>query len=114
MTIQLCPCCGGRGTIDGPPVQLTPTERAIYDAVRSKPHRLSGMDLCGIVYADREDGGPLTAPCSIRQMILKANRRLAIAGERIRATARGGPGARYYLERTAQKMQMHGVNSYNP
>jgi hypothetical protein len=52
-----CPCCGGSGEIDGPPVQLTPLQRRIYDLVRARPHYLGSADLACQVYGDEPDGG---------------------------------------------------------
>jgi hypothetical protein len=81
-----CPCCEGCGRIQaGPPVRLTPKQRAIYDAVRSARHGLPASRLIGMMYADDIDGGPVTAAQAFYVHVYKMNQRLAACGERIKS-----------------------------
>jgi hypothetical protein len=75
-----CPCCGGTGRIElSPPVELTPLQRWIYDAVRTSRFGIPGPMLVARIYADRIDGGPLYAIGCMYLAIRDANRRLAVA-----------------------------------
>lgn len=96
----ICPCCLGKGEIEErSPVHLSPMQFKIWDVVRRSKHGITGPDLTGKVYADKEDGGPLNANISVHVQIVKANIRLAPAKQRIVSTG-GGPGALYRLKHT--------------
>lgn len=91
-----CPCCQGSGVIpDQAPVHLSPLQLRIYDIVRKHRYGISGPMLADRVYADREDGGPDSAKVSICVQIVRANKRLVPAGQKITC----GNGKLYRLER---------------
>lgn len=78
-----CPCCNGTGEIEqDAPVYLSPMQLKIYNIVR-KRNGILPSDLVNRVYATDPDGGPEFAQISVRVAIVKANARLAAAGERI-------------------------------
>jgi hypothetical protein len=81
-----CPCCEGKGTIEpGPPAKLTPIQTKIYLAVRAAGHGIPISRLANEVYADRIDGGPLTARDVMHTQIHLMNKRLSEVGENIRS-----------------------------
>jgi hypothetical protein len=82
-----CPCCDGVGTIElAAPVPLTPTQFAIWDAVRRSRDGLTAPAIAAKIYADRYDGGPLHAKTCVYLTIKNANRRLRAAGVEIAST----------------------------
>jgi hypothetical protein len=77
----VCPCCNGAGVIEpAAPVALSPTEFAVWDAVRQSRDGLTAPALAARIYADRPDGGPEFAKGCIYAAIKSANRRLRAAG----------------------------------
>lgn len=95
-----CPCCGGSGEIEEKsPVDLPGLQFRIWDIVRKSRHGISGPALIERAYSHRSDGGPLTANIAIRVSILRANKKLAKAGQRIVHSNRNNGGV-YRLERT--------------
>jgi hypothetical protein len=92
-----CPCCNGVGEIeDAAPVHLSPMEHRIWNTVRRSKHGITITDLTAHVYADRPDGGPISARHCIWVLTHAANKRLAAAKQRITATK--GHGSVYRLE----------------
>jgi len=79
------------------PVPLPPMQLKIYNAVRTSRYGLTAMQLVSRVYADRIDGGPEWAQTSVNVQIMNLNKRLSVIGQRVKANARGGQGARYTL-----------------
>jgi hypothetical protein len=85
--LTTCPCCNGAGMIDpAAPAPLSPTEFAIWDAVRRSRDGLTAPAIAEKIYADRYDGGPLHAKTCVYLTIRSANRRLQVAGVEIAST----------------------------
>jgi hypothetical protein len=70
----------------------------LVDIVSARPDGIAIGDLVDQTYADRLDGGPLTAPRSVNVMIHKANLQLLRQGYQIKPMWLGR-GARYRLVR---------------
>jgi hypothetical protein len=101
VTKIVCPCCLGAGEIEQQsPVHLSTMQLKIYDIVRRSKHGIVGEQLINKVYEDRRDGGPICARLSVHVQISNMNKRLAVVGQRVKATARGR-GSVYKLERLA-------------
>jgi hypothetical protein len=84
-----CPCCNGSGEITPKsPVPLTPTEFAIWDAVRKSMYGIDAAAIVRQIYADRSDGGPEYARGCVYLAIRSANRRLRAVGQQIVSTNR--------------------------
>lgn len=93
-----------RDGIEGGAQGVLPTlkgksQRILDGVVRAGKHGIDGERLLGIVYGDDPDGGPLTAPVSLRTLIYKANRNhLKPAGYKIKGEHTGhGAFGRYRL-----------------
>lgn len=97
MTSIICPCCAGKGEIEGDAYELlTPMQKRIYAAIRDNAGKLGGERLINMLYGDRFDGGPDYPWDSIHVTIHNMNKLLAPLGQRIRASRRG-PGATYMI-----------------
>jgi hypothetical protein len=91
-----CPCCSGSGEIeDGPPTQLSPLQRRIWEVVRRSDGIAIG-DLIDRIYASTKGGGPANPSQTINTTVHNANKRLAIFGQKIVSTR--GPGSLYSLQ----------------
>jgi hypothetical protein len=94
----LCPACGEPFEADRLAAAmdaLTPTQRCIFDAVRST-NAVNMEQIVDRVWGDDPNGGPLDAKSNISAQIFYANQRLAPFGFRISASHRGR-GATYSL-----------------
>lgn len=93
-----CPCCFGIGQIDqDPPVPLAPQQFRIFDIVRRSKHGITSPVLADRVYADRQDGGPITGHKCVQTQVIQINKKLAKANLRIGPKTRNGP---YFLLQT--------------
>lgn len=77
-------------------VILSPIQYKILSAVRRRSLSLDG--LIEAVYADRVDGGPVTAANSVSVTIVALNRRLACLGIRVGAVRKGAWAPPYKIE----------------
>jgi hypothetical protein len=97
-----CPCCNGTGLINEyPPVRLSEMQYRIWDIVRRAPHGIAVGELVNRVYADHPNGGPISAPQSVCVTVWKANKRLALANQKIVSTK--GRGSIYSLQHIDEK-----------
>ena len=81
---QLCPCCGGSGTVSFEPRSKMPkTEDAIYGTLLAAPDGLMISDLVDRVYGCRRSGGPLWPKKSIHVLVGRINKRIAPLGKKI-------------------------------
>jgi len=88
--MKRCPCCNGVGEIeDETPCIMTPLEFRLWDIVRRAKHGISGADVIEKLYADRIDGGPLTAQNVVAQVRLNLNRKLEASGQEIVSSTPG-------------------------
>ncbi len=101
-----CPCCNGTGEVSGQivdpaPVPLTRMQYRIWDILR----RSDGISIAALVdrtYADRASGGPQHARESVYVSISKANKQLAVVGQKIVSLRAGGS------DRVYRVMQLDG------
>lgn len=63
--------------------KLTPMQTRIVEALRASDDLMTNRDLVEVVYADREDGGPLWATDSLRVTIHEMRPVLARMGMRL-------------------------------
>lgn len=89
-----CPCCNGTGEIvPETPVRLSRMQARIWHFVRRSGYGISSEDLTDRIYADRADGGPISARRSIWVTVAATNKRLAAVKQKIVST-----GGVYRLE----------------
>lgn len=89
-----CPCCNGTGEIEPrAPVHLSRLQMRIWHFVRRSGYGIATSDLTDRVYADRPDGGPVSARRCVWVLVMGTNKRLAAVKQRIVST-----GGVYRLE----------------
>lgn len=101
MTTLTCPCCGqavASDPMEEARARLSKLERAILDTVVRRPG-LPSVEIAARIYADRPDGGPLTANNCVTVAVVRANRKLRPLGLQLRAGRGAGHG--YRLEQVA-------------
>lgn len=99
--ITRCPCCGQE--IDDPigfvpKVRMGPMQERLVQILRRAPDGMSVVDLADLLYANRNYAPD---PHIVTVMAWHINRKINPIGLRIRSTK--GPGAVYFLERTAEQ-----------
>jgi len=96
VTVITCPCCFGTGQIENrAPVPLTPQQFQIFDIVRRSKHGIASPALADRLYADHQDGGPVSGHKCVQTQVVQINKRLARANLRIGPKTRNGP---YFLQ----------------
>ena len=100
-----CPCCFGTGQIDRQaPVPLAPQQFRIFDIVRRSEYGIAGSALANRLYADRQDGGPISGQRCVQSQVMQINKRLAKVNLRIGSKTRNGP---YFLLQTKSSGAEH-------
>lgn len=98
MSLVVCPCCAGEGVVDEvDDMPLTYMERKVFKAINASPG-VGVNDIVREIYADRMDGGPLTARECVNAYIKRLNCKLADRGRVVKASNTRGKGSIYRVE----------------